>query len=499
MSVFTPPDPFITEKNWDEYPPEAQAIMKNVNGKGVILGWDKYITELRSIINEREQMWDMSQTSFTPFPYQEGKPFVWDKHIIEMRDAIENIPSHFLSWKNALNKKYGYNKWAQPIYPPDEYDLYYYCIFRNPKPTFEQFKNRWVVCNPKLWEELVDWFQDTYPETWEEEINDFLYQEYINFDDNHEIYVTDARPYMFNPIRMWDRNIDEMRVCLKAIKKHFGFSSTLMCSQGNKEFRDGYDEEGEPLPTPSIEEWTTPQMEQLEDRYDSGNIDSLDITETSSQFWFPGWDFIYWMRGEVQCETTKFALYFQRYPNQYPDAPCYIYSNVRIFIADTRYSPITSLSFNLQASAQHTTGPLNNYETVFFATTINFEVKLYQLSHCPPTENEKIILSNLCKGNNAPGTSIYTSSITTSEEGEISESFTINNIPPEHSAGVGTAIIIHPTNIIGIYDAPFYRYRYNWPNYPYFDPDYHGYEGIGQYQKIQLKTSSSSFEVEYTL
>lgn len=63
---WTPPDPFITEKNWDEYSLEDQANMIKVDNKGVIIIWDKYITELQQRVNELEKTYDQSETLFTP-------------------------------------------------------------------------------------------------------------------------------------------------------------------------------------------------------------------------------------------------------------------------------------------------------------------------------------------------------------------------------------------------------------------------------------------------
>ncbi|MCD6318350.1 hypothetical protein J7M02_04725, partial [Candidatus Aerophobetes bacterium] len=120
MSSWTPPDPFITELNWDEYSSEAQANMVNVNGKGVIICWDKYFLELRDAINSRESDLGFPVTSWTPFPYDPSKPYIWDQYIKEMRNAVENLVPYTYpgqTYQSLLEKYFGYTQWCdgQPL------------------------------------------------------------------------------------------------------------------------------------------------------------------------------------------------------------------------------------------------------------------------------------------------------------------------------------------------------------------------------------------------
>jgi len=121
---FTLPDPFITELKdtgtimigW----PECQDNMKCVSGEypnrvWVIPCWDKYFLELREKINQKEQELGLSQTSWTPLPYQEGKPYIWDKYIQELREAAARLAPRVYSGKDyhdILGQVYGYTEWC---------------------------------------------------------------------------------------------------------------------------------------------------------------------------------------------------------------------------------------------------------------------------------------------------------------------------------------------------------------------------------------------------
>jgi len=112
---WTPPDPFITELDWDEYSSEAQANMVNVNGKGVVRCWDKYFLELRDFINARESELGLFLTSWTPLPYDSSKPYIWDQYIKEIRNAVENLVPYTYpgqTYQSLLKKYFGYTQWC---------------------------------------------------------------------------------------------------------------------------------------------------------------------------------------------------------------------------------------------------------------------------------------------------------------------------------------------------------------------------------------------------
>lgn len=113
---WTPPDPFITEKNWDEYPPEAQVNMVNVNGKGVIRCWDKYFLELKQDIWDKEEKLGLTKTTWqaliSRYP---PNCIIWDKHMEEIRTAIENLCTYLYTgetYRDILQKYYGYTNWC---------------------------------------------------------------------------------------------------------------------------------------------------------------------------------------------------------------------------------------------------------------------------------------------------------------------------------------------------------------------------------------------------
>jgi len=78
---WTPPDPFITEKQWQKYPLEAQQIIANINNRGFIQIWDQYFKEIRLAINSIESQFDLPYTIWTDLPYNSQQPYIWDKYI----------------------------------------------------------------------------------------------------------------------------------------------------------------------------------------------------------------------------------------------------------------------------------------------------------------------------------------------------------------------------------------------------------------------------------
>jgi len=122
--MWTSPDPFITELSWNSYSDDAKAIMVNVNGKGIIRCYDKYFTELREVTNKKEGEFGLSQTSWTSFPYEINKPYIWDKYIEELRTAAERLCPYLhanATLQEILYSNYGYNNWCNGEILTDNY------------------------------------------------------------------------------------------------------------------------------------------------------------------------------------------------------------------------------------------------------------------------------------------------------------------------------------------------------------------------------------------
>jgi len=99
-NTFSPPDPFITEKNWDEYTPEEQSVLRKVTckdgtEKGIIIVYDRYFNEIEDLLFELIKKYIPYHNSiYYPGPIHPSASAsypVWDQCIVSMREYVEAL------------------------------------------------------------------------------------------------------------------------------------------------------------------------------------------------------------------------------------------------------------------------------------------------------------------------------------------------------------------------------------------------------------------------